>query len=173
MNLPALTLDSFDHKAINRFKQRFNNLRLNSTGCRIWVGKQDGGGQGWSYGRVSVNGRWLRAHRVSYVIFNGPIPPGKMVCHRCDTPLCIEPSHLFLGTNQDNQRDAAAKGRSGARCGCENGFAKLTEEQAQAILDSSGTHIEAAQRFGVSYATVSMIRARKSWRHLSPARRVA
>lgn len=78
-----------------------------------WVGdclvypptKRDG------YGRIRVDGKSWLAHRFSWVLANGPIPEGMYVCHRCDNPPCINPEHLFLGTQTDNMRDMAAKGR--------------------------------------------------------------
>lgn len=65
----------------------------------------------WGYGRLRVNGEKQLAHRVSFQLFRGPIPAGMLVCHTCDNPACINPSHLFLGTNQDNVTDCMAKGR--------------------------------------------------------------
>lgn len=86
-------------------------------GCWIWTGARHRKG----YGRFAVaNRRKVYAHRYSWELAHGPIPDGLFVLHRCDNPPCVNPGHLFLGTNQDNMRDAAAKGRLVSR-------AKLTE----------------------------------------------
>lgn len=112
------------------------------------------------YGIFSVGSRKVRAHRYVWEITNGPIPEGLFVCHTCDTPLCVRPDHLFLGTAADNAKDAVSKGRSatGDRNGSRryperlrgdnnhahrhpermargraNGWAKLTDEQVREI----------------------------------------
>ena len=77
------------------------------AGCWLWVGAISGSG----YGRVFHEGRMWQAHRLSWVQFNGDIPDGTFVCHRCDTPSCVNPSHLFLGSPRDNVMDMVAKGR--------------------------------------------------------------
>lgn len=76
-------------------------------GCWIWNGTIDADG----YGRCKVNCEAAYAHRASWVFVNGPIPDGLVVCHRCDNPPCVRPSHLFLGTQRDNITDAVSKGR--------------------------------------------------------------
>lgn len=76
-----------------------------NSGCWLWFGLLTSKG----YGRFGKNGK--RAHRISYMSFVGPIPLGMCVCHRCDQPSCVNPSHLFLGTVADNQRDMQKKGR--------------------------------------------------------------
>lgn len=63
------------------------------------------------YGRVSIGNKVDSIHRLSYQLFIGPIPKGFQVCHRCDNPKCINPFHLFTGSNTDNMRDASIKGR--------------------------------------------------------------
>jgi hypothetical protein len=78
------------------------------SGCREWQGPTDGRG----YGTMHVGGHRVRAHRVAWTIVNGPIPEGMFVCHRCDNPKCVRDDHLFIGTQADNMRDCARKGRA-------------------------------------------------------------
>lgn len=75
--------------------------------CWLWGGAKKGRG----YGHIRLGGHWFTVHRVSYEIAFGPIPPRMRVLHRCDTPACVNPGHLFLGTAKDNTDDARAKGR--------------------------------------------------------------
>lgn len=76
--------------------------------CIVWGGSRFASG----YGRIKRNGLTVRAHRWAWERFNGPIPSDLMVCHRCDNPACINPTHLFLGTCKDNLSDMSRKGRS-------------------------------------------------------------
>ena len=78
--------------------------------CWPWMGMR-GGRTSTKYGHVKINGQDVGAHRVAWELAFGPIPPGLFVCHRCDNPPCCKPSHLFLGTAGDNNRDSASKGR--------------------------------------------------------------
>lgn len=75
--------------------------------CWLWGMSRDMKG----YGVLWVNGNIQRTHRLAYTVFVGPIPDGMFVCHKCDVPACCNPSHLFLGTQLDNMRDAKKKGR--------------------------------------------------------------
>lgn len=77
--------------------------------CWEWQAGKAGGG----YGTFRVHHKMWQAHRVAWALTYGPIPKGLFVCHRCDNPGCCNPYHLFLGTNADNLRDAAKKGRIG------------------------------------------------------------
>ncbi|WP_283419204.1 HNH endonuclease signature motif containing protein [Sphingopyxis sp. Geo48] len=80
---------------------------VGETTCLIWDGPKDGGG----YGFVQHEGKRWKAHRLAYHLANGGIPDGAVICHKCDTPSCVNPAHLFAGTQRDNARDMAAKGR--------------------------------------------------------------
>lgn len=75
------------------------------TGCVLWTGSRTSNG----YGQVRWNGRVWRSHRAAWVVMHGPIPPGLCVCHRCDVRTCINPEHLFLGTQRDNINDMYRK----------------------------------------------------------------
>lgn len=79
----------------------------NETGCWLWLGLPTKDG----YGQIGVRGVNYRAHRLSYTIHKDEIPDGLFVCHQCDNPLCVNPNHLFLGTQQDNVNDEVAKKR--------------------------------------------------------------
>ena len=78
------------------------------TGCWLWTGNLF---YRCPYGQFQLAGWRYRAHRFSYTLFKGPIPDGLFVLHKCDTPLCVNPDHLFLGTARDNSHDALSKGR--------------------------------------------------------------
>ena len=85
-----------------------NSIPVPECGCWIWTGVwlHSGG-----YGEIWVGGKKKRAHRVSFETFVRPLIDGEDVCHRCDTPACINPAHLFAGSHLDNMRDMFAKGR--------------------------------------------------------------
>lgn len=78
-----------------------------NTGCWLWIRRLDKQG----YGRAKLKGKKIGAHRFSWMEHNGPIPKDLFVLHKCDTPACINPNHLFLGTARDNFDDMVRKGR--------------------------------------------------------------
>jgi HNH endonuclease/NUMOD3 motif len=78
-----------------------------SDGCWVWTGAKNQNG----YGNFFLDGQIMKAHRASYQLHLGCIPEGLQVLHRCDNPSCIRPDHLFLGTPDDNMKDASSKGR--------------------------------------------------------------
>lgn len=121
------------------------------------------------YGRINVNRKMLLAHRVSYELYYGPIPKGKLVCHHCDVPSCVRPDHLFIGTQQDNMNDMLAKKRDTTVKGEKHGRSKITKNDVLAIraLYKNGIgYKELSQQFDTGYANVCSIVTRRSWKHL-------
>jgi len=107
------------------------------------------------------------AHRLSWWLVYGEIPEGLCVCHHCDTPACVEPTHLFLGTHQDNRDDAVRKSRH-AR-GEKSGHAKLTEQDIidiRAAIAAGETNLSIAKRYPVNDASISNIRIGHTWKHV-------
>lgn len=136
--------------------------------CWEWIGSRDVLG----YGHPSFQGKQIGAHRASYLVHHGAIPNGLFVCHRCDNPSCVNPNHLFLGTQRENMIDCRDKKR--LRGFVENpvrGEAtkhnKLTEIQVREILTSAELGQTLARRFGVADATISRVRNRVNWKHVS------
>lgn len=130
-------------------------------GCWIWNFALHTTGYGMSQRAYGSR----KAHRVSYAAFNGPIPAGALVCHSCDTPSCVNPQHLFLGTPKDNTTDALRKGR--LRRGSECGRSSLTNESVLDIRMSTDSLSVLAGRYRVSKAMVSKIRRGEAWKHVS------
>lgn len=116
--------------------------------CWLWSGSTNG-----RYGRIVVDGKNTPAHRVSWTLHNGPVPDDRSVCHHCDNPLCVRPDHLFLGTQSDNMRDCAAKGRNISQTrpsvlarGDAHGMRLHPERRATGEKHGSKTHPECVAR---------------------------
>jgi len=124
--------------------------------------------QPFGYGRVYTSSTHAEmAHRVSWMLFNGPIPDGLFVLHRCDNPPCVRPDHLFLGTIRDNQVDSMNKGRNVR--GTMNPRAKLDPDKVRSIraLYASGQTKESiAAMFGVSSPVIRGIVNGTGWSHV-------
>jgi len=148
--------------------------------CWIWTGliwKNNG------YGRISLRGKSVSVHRFSYILHNGAIPEGLDVCHTCDNKLCVNPAHLWLGTDADNMADRDAKGRTARglrsgmytkpetrRVGEKNGRAKLTEDNIREIRThwQGGGYLmrELADEYGVSDSAIWFIIHGDTWRNV-------
>lgn len=145
--------------------ERFFLYTEKSDGCWIWKGFKDPNG----YGRLNVNGIPMLASRLSYQVHYGSIPEGKYVCHKCDTPSCVNPEHLFLGTQQDNVDDMISKGRDKKRAlkGMAHPNSKLTDDDVRAIKASNEQTKALSRRFKISEAVIHDIRKGKIWRHIT------
>lgn len=145
-----------------------------APGCWLWTRTCNPQG----YGTFTVKDKTVPAHRAAYAVFKGE--PGDLhVCHRCDTPACINPDHLFLGTAKDNMADKARKGRSAkgdthgsktrperVRRGATHGMAILTEPDVVAIRVSELSDEALAASYGVSVSAIEYARLR-GWRHVA------
>lgn len=134
-----------------------NSIPVPESGCWIWA-------RGWSakgYGVTGTGGQNY-AHRLSFQEFIGSIPAGMLVCHKCDVRACVNPSHLFAGTNAENSGDAKEKGRMHE--GMSNYNAKLTPELVKEIRESKLSIRAWAKRLGISHSTVHLARSAKKWR---------
>ncbi len=131
--------------AIQRFKQKVKFLLPDSNGCIIWPYHIMSKG----YGRVRVKDKCFRAHRIAFMAKNGNIPRGLHVCHTCDVRNCVNPNHLFLGTDKDNMLDGSRKGSI---------LKKLTVFQVNRIYEKYRTtkisQRKLAKQYGVLQSTI-------------------
>jgi len=148
--------------AIERFHKKYE---INKSECWIWIAGTRLNSKGVAYPRHWTDDRKsIGAHRFSFELVHGAIPKSMYVCHKCDTPLCVNPDHLFVGTHQDNMRDMVQKRRSFTGRG-ENkkGRAKLTNQQADQIRKMNISHTKIAALFGVSTTTIGRIKCGESY----------
>jgi hypothetical protein len=154
--------------------ERFERNYRVEPGCGCWVWEGYLAKTGYGQFRMTTNpsDRPIGAHRASWLLHKGEIPHGMMVCHQCDNRACVNPSHLFLGTAQDNMRDAAikgrmiwkGKGRPGLRRGESHPQARLTAEDVRAIRSDTESCGKTARKYGVTAVTISRIRRKVIWR---------
>ncbi|WFC66447.1 hypothetical protein EUC41_09045 [Achromobacter denitrificans] len=143
---------------------RFLSKVERAEGCWQWKGAKKATG----YGNFYLGGKVIGAHCASFRLLVGDIPAGMYVCHTCDTPSCVNPDHLFLGTPAENQADMARKGRAvGMRLGGEHHpMAKLTTAQVNEIRArrAAGEKLkDLARSFGVSESNISVVTNCRSW----------
>lgn len=136
--------------------------RGDPTECWEWTAGRGSDG----YGQIRLHGVRWKAHRLSWELHHGPIPDGLHVLHRCDNPRCVNPVHLWLGTDADNASDKAAKGRSTR--GERNRWARITATQVREIRAYDGplSQQRLGELYGISQAQIWKIRHGRAWLHL-------
>lgn len=146
--------------ARERFEEKI--VRIPIGGCWIWMACTDGKG----YGRFSAGGKTVLPHRFAYQEFRGPVAEELLLCHTCDVPECVNPWHMFIGTQEANMRDAASKGRTSR--GKHRPTSKLTDGAVRYILNSRMPRSMLAQIFNVHDMTIGKIKRRELWKHVKP-----
>ena len=135
-----------------------------TSGCWLWLGSCFKN----KYGRFRTGGKNCLTHRLAFELINGYDPGSYCVLHHCDNPKCVNPAHLFTGTQKDNLADMDKKGRrkNPDICGRKNPNAKLTIQNVRYIKQSNKSHAELSREFNVTSSTIGYIRRGKSWRHI-------
>lgn len=146
--------------------------RSTSDQCWPWNGCRNKKG----YGMIALPGKGngvLLTHRAAWMVTNGDIPKGILVCHHCDNPPCCNPSHLFLGTNSQNQQDSIRKGRRPIQYygpkGEKHFASKLTDQivrDARRRNECGESGMKLANEYGVCFQTIYYAISRKTWRHV-------
>lgn len=139
-----------------------SNIEI-SKGCWLWAGSKNADG----YGTVSLNGKNQKAHRVSYEVFNGPIPSNMVVMHKCDRPACVNPEHLTLGVQSDNVADMDRKGRRVAPASENARTAKLTWTEVRQIrkyANGGKSRQWLADKYNLHISSVDNILKNRTWK---------
>lgn len=162
---------------------RFRSSYVEADGCWEWSGSRlYHRRHRTSYGRFWLRGKTVGAHRVSFEMTHGILGPGECACHSCDNPGCVNPSHLWAGSHQENMRDRGIKGRAAfgernahstmphtIKRGEQHGSSKLTEEQVREIRSTpkfKGRRKMLADKFRVSKALIDKVTTNAVWRHI-------
>ena len=133
-----------------------------NSGCWLWTAAVDSCGYGL-FG-TGGSGNNTRAHRWAYEYYKAKIPPKMKACHTCDNPSCVNPDHLFVGTDADNARDRDKKNRTAK--GEVNGKSVLKADQIDLIRKSLLSERALAKELNVSRGTINAIRSGRTWRHI-------
>lgn len=150
-------------KAIERF---WKNV-VKTESCWLWTGVK--GKDGYGRIRPGTGKLYVRAHRFSWMLSGGIIPDGMHLLHRCDTRACVNPVHLFLGTNRENVDDMLSKGRQ--QKGEQINHSKLTADivtllRSEFLKTGIGNRRVLASKYGVDRSTIRMAQVGKSWKHI-------
>jgi hypothetical protein len=153
---------------LNRIEEHFWARVKKGGECWTWIGHRLPAPKDYGVYKAPM-GKLTRAHRAAWELVNGPISNGLHVLHTCDNPPCVNPAHLWLGTNQDNMVDMVAKGRANRPTGEKHTRAKLTEAAVRGIRkgnDDGLSYSDLAAKFKIHRATIAQVVTRKTWKHI-------
>jgi hypothetical protein len=148
-----------------RFWEKVNLSNKTSSDCWEWIGLKSSKG----YGVFKVDNENVSTHRYSWILHFGNIPNKLYVCHKCDNPSCVNPNHLFLGTQKDNMQDMSKKGRASNSVGTNNPRAKLSDKDVYEIRRLKSMGIKSNQLvkiFRTPLSTIVNITNNHTWKHL-------
>lgn len=150
-----MTLDDFNRRiptgknAGRSYADKFNDFVSKGPDCWLWVGRVCRNG----YGRFGIAGcRDVLAHRAAFALSGGGLSENEVVCHRCDVKLCVNPAHLWLGTQSDNIQDMLQKNRANPPRELRNHRCKLTAQDVALVREARKLGVSAhllAERFEV------------------------
>lgn len=155
-------------KAIDRVESFWMKVHKKSDNeCWEWTASVGSPG----YGQLWMGDTYIGAHRFSYELHIGKIPDGLWVLHKCDNRKCVNPNHLFLGTQQDNETDKVSKGRQASgrkngQGGTKNWKNKLSEQDVYSIRNSDRPYFELSKTYSITENMVYLIKSRRSWKWL-------
>jgi hypothetical protein len=165
----SLRIDYISPEVEARFWQQVDRSQGDES-CWLWTGPKR-----FAYGVFSLSTRrGTGAHRISWLIHNGPLAEGMHVLHKCDNPLCVNPAHLWSGTHQDNMRDRMVKNRTHRPIGELSSKCKLTADQVREIvklLEAGYSHRTIGKMYGVNSVNITAINRGKSWLHITGIKR--
>jgi hypothetical protein len=163
---PLRTLQVQYH-GLNEYQRLFKRIVVGKRDeCWPWTGSVMK--EGWHGQWRTASGEIEPTHRAAWRLMKGEIPEGLCVLHKCDNPICLNPLHLFLGTQSDNALDMWEKRRArpGVSKGEQHGCAKITVDIVREIRESKESGVALAARFGLATTTICDVRKRRTWKHI-------